>query len=344
MPTGRSVSLPANGSVAPVSLSVRAAARALRTLESMGFDVVHVHEPFTPGLPYGLLVGRRVPPLVATFHRNGGSALYTVLGPLARRLAGRFAVRTAVSEAARSTASHALGGTYEVGFNGIEVDRYRDVDPWPTDRPTILFLGRHEERKGLGVLLEAFDRLRRHGARRQPATGPADRCCGSPATARRPRPSAAATPGRPTSSGSACSPRRRRCAGWRQPTSCAPRRSAASRSAWSSWRPWPPGPPVVASDIDGYRAAAGGCAVLVPPGDAEAAGRRPGRGAGRAAGRVPRAAGRRPGTGPATGWLSAGAERADRWSMDRLAEWYEGWYRVGHGRPPAVSGRTLLGP
>ena len=57
--TGHSVSLPANGSVAPVSVSPRAAQRALRQLRAGHFDVVHVHEPFSPGLPYGLLVGRR---------------------------------------------------------------------------------------------------------------------------------------------------------------------------------------------------------------------------------------------------------------------------------------------
>ena len=242
--TGRSVSLPANGSMAPVSLSVLSAARALHSLRSMSFDVVHVHEPFTPGLPYGLLVGRDIPPMVATFHRNGGSALYTLLGPLVRRLAGRLAVRTAVSEAARATASHALGGTYEVGFNGIELDRYRDVVPWPTDRPTILFLGRHEERKGLRVLLEAFDRLiDRPGhatPRGDPPTAPTTdgHGFGSRATDPSPPPSGVTTPGRPTSSGWGSSPRTRRCDGWRRPRSCAHRPSEVSRSAWCCSRPW----------------------------------------------------------------------------------------------------------
>ena len=32
----------------------------------------------------------------------------------------------------------------------------RRPPPWPTDGPTVLFLGRHEPRKGLGVLLDAF--------------------------------------------------------------------------------------------------------------------------------------------------------------------------------------------
>jgi phosphatidyl-myo-inositol alpha-mannosyltransferase len=339
--SGRSVSLPANGSVAPVSLSIRSAARALRALESMSFDVVHVHEPFTPGLPYGLLVGGDVPPMVATFHRSGGSALYTLLGPLARRLAGRFAVRTAVSEAARSTASHALGGTYEVGFNGIELDRYAGVAAWPTDRPTVLFLGRHEERKGLRVLLDAFDRL-----------GPV--------------PSSGATG---TSGTSGSGPRAGRPVLWIAgdgPQSVALRRHHPDSSdvVWLGvlseeekvrrlmaadvlcapslggesfgmvlLEGLAAGTPVVASDIEGYRAAAGGCAVLVPPGDGRALATAlagvlsgdlavsghdggPGRDASRRC------------------WLAAGAERAEQWSMERLAGWYEGWYRtamVGSG-------------
>ena len=44
-------------------------------------------------------------------------------------------------------------------FNGIEVDRYAKASPWPTDGPTIFFVGRHEPRKGLAVLLDAMRSL-----------------------------------------------------------------------------------------------------------------------------------------------------------------------------------------
>ncbi|MGH9075450.1 MAG: glycosyltransferase family 4 protein, partial [Acidimicrobiales bacterium] len=126
--TGHAVSLPANGSVAPVSVSPPAVRRALGDLRRGRFDVVHVHEPFAPGLPYGLLVGRNVPPLVATFHRSGGSVFYSLLRPLATALARRrFAVRCAVSEAARQTARAAVGGDYVVLFNGVDVDRYANA-------------------------------------------------------------------------------------------------------------------------------------------------------------------------------------------------------------------------
>ena len=53
----------------------------------------------------------------------------------------------------------ALGGDYTVVFNAVEVARFSEAEPWPTDGPTIFFLGRHEERKGLEVLLDAMRRL-----------------------------------------------------------------------------------------------------------------------------------------------------------------------------------------
>jgi phosphatidyl-myo-inositol alpha-mannosyltransferase len=327
--TGRATALPANGSVAPVSLSVPAVARARHALVAGGFDVVHVHEPLAPGLPWGLLVGGRIPPLVATFHRSGGSALYTVLAPLIRRATARFAVLCAVSEAARATVERALGAPCQVGFNGVEVDRYRDAEPWPSDRPAVLFLGRHEERKGLEVLLEAFSRL----------AG---------------RPISEATLGRAgppllwiAGDGPQTGDLRRRFPGssdieWLGVLSesekerrlaaadvlCAPSLGGESfgmvlLEAMAS------ATVVVASDIDGYRDAAGGHAVLVPPADAGAltsalagvlAGESAVIGGGDAADPDPQLGRRR--------WLAGASDRASAWSMDALADWYEGHYRA----------------
>jgi phosphatidylinositol alpha-mannosyltransferase len=329
--TGHSVSLPANGSVAPVTLSVPAVLRALRTVRTGRFDLVHVHEPFSPGLPFGLLVGRGLPPLVATFHRSGPSPFYTALRPLTRRLARRFAVRCAVSPAARSTAEEALGGQYEVGFNGVEIDRFLDVDPWPRSGPTILFLGRHEERKGLGVLLAAFERLRRSPA-------------GTGAGASGPRPTLwVAGDGPETDSlrrlhpdapdihwlgvlGEAEKVRRLLAADVVAAPSLAGEsfgmvlvEAMAARAV------------VVASDIDGYREAAGGHAVLVRPGDSEALA----AGLARALDLPGGDAGPDPaGTGQATGapgrqaWLDEAWSWASHWSMARLAEWYESRYET----------------
>jgi phosphatidylinositol alpha-mannosyltransferase len=158
IPLGRSVALPANGSVAPVALSPGASLRAVRAVRRGGFDVLHMHEPLAPGPGYACLVACDLPK-VGTFHRAGPSAAYRLLGPLARAAAGRLAARCAVSSAAEATARDALGGTYDIIGNGIDIERFATARPWPTTGPTVLFVGRHEERKGLGVLLEAASQL-----------------------------------------------------------------------------------------------------------------------------------------------------------------------------------------
>ena len=56
-------------------------------------------------------------------------------------------------------AARALGGDYVLVHNGIEVERFAKATPWPTAGPTLFFVGRHEPRKGLTVLLEALTRL-----------------------------------------------------------------------------------------------------------------------------------------------------------------------------------------
>jgi phosphatidylinositol alpha-mannosyltransferase len=152
---GRSLPVRANGSIAPVALGPTASLRALRAVREGQFDVVHLHEPLAPGASYALLMlsGR---PMAGTFHRSGGSVLYTLLRPAARALADRLEVRCAVSEAARDTAKKALGGSYEIVGNGVDVERFCEAEPWPTEGPTVMFVGRHEQRKGLAILLEAF--------------------------------------------------------------------------------------------------------------------------------------------------------------------------------------------
>jgi phosphatidylinositol alpha-mannosyltransferase len=155
---GRSVPMAANGSVAPIAPDPVAAARTLRALRDEDFDVLHLHEPLVPGPALTALVAKPAP-LVGTFHASGHSAAYRWLGPVLRRMARRLDVRCAVSDEARDFAAGALGGDYTVTFNGIEVDRYATATPWPAEGPTVFFVGRHEPRKGLAVLLEAWRAL-----------------------------------------------------------------------------------------------------------------------------------------------------------------------------------------
>lgn len=159
-PLGRSVPFAANGSVAPIAPDPAAALRTIRALREERFDVVHIHEPLVPGPSlYTVLTSDR--PMVGTFHRAGSSAAYRVTKPLASLFARRLTKRCAVSKDAEETARSVVGGTYEITFNGIDVERFAKATPWTTDAPTVFFLGRHEPRKGLSVLLDALPSLPR---------------------------------------------------------------------------------------------------------------------------------------------------------------------------------------
>jgi phosphatidyl-myo-inositol alpha-mannosyltransferase len=154
-PLGACVPLAANGSVAPIAPDLPCALRTIRALRDEDFDVVHLHEPLVPGpcMTTAVMAGS---PLLGTFHAAGTSASYRWAGGPLRWLAGRLDRRCAVSEDARRLAGEHLGGDYDLVFNGIEVERFAKATPEPTEGPTILFLGRHEPRKGLAVLLDAM--------------------------------------------------------------------------------------------------------------------------------------------------------------------------------------------
>jgi phosphatidylinositol alpha-mannosyltransferase len=161
IPLGNSIPTAANGSMAPVAPDPSNALRTIHALHDEDFDVVHLHEPIAPGCTVTTLVCSSAP-MVGTFHAAGTSAAYRWLGPLTRWLAHRLAVRCAVSEDARDMAASHLGGEYVLLHNGIDVERFAKAIPWPTDGPTVLFLSRHEERKGLDVLIEALPTLPAH--------------------------------------------------------------------------------------------------------------------------------------------------------------------------------------
>ena len=89
--------LPATGSVANVCLSYDLGPRVKQLCAREKFDVVHVHEPFMPLLPFQFLRYSNATN-VATFHaaREGGSRLYAyskfIIRPWWGRLHGRIAV------------------------------------------------------------------------------------------------------------------------------------------------------------------------------------------------------------------------------------------------------------
>jgi phosphatidylinositol alpha-mannosyltransferase len=162
IPVGRSVIVPANGSLPNIVLSPRSVPAIKRALERERFDVLHVHEPMTPAVSIAALALARVP-IVATFHANGALGWMKVGKSLFGFLADRLDHRLAVSTHARDTAAAWLPGEYEVLRNGVLIPP--EADPHGREHQ-IVFAGRQEPRKGLQVLLRAWPEIRsRTGAR-----------------------------------------------------------------------------------------------------------------------------------------------------------------------------------
>ncbi|GGB37211.1 GDP-mannose-dependent alpha-(1-2)-phosphatidylinositol mannosyltransferase [Flexivirga endophytica] len=163
---GRAVPVPYNGSVARLLFGPVTAARVGRWIDRGGFDVLHVHEPFSPSVSM-LAMMAADGAVVGTFHSSTmrSRALLTVmplLEPQLEKLSGRIAVSR---EALRTIHRHEGAADALIIPNGVYVDRFATATVVPRwqgsdERPTIAFLGRLEEpRKGLSVLLEAMPRL-----------------------------------------------------------------------------------------------------------------------------------------------------------------------------------------
>src|SRR3954462_1765865 len=148
---GPSIEWNSNGSVAPTSPGRATARRTAEVMRSIEPDLVHLHEPAVPGPCLSALIGFRGP-IIATFHASGELA-HMWTGPMLRSMMQRVTFRVVVSESARETAAKNWGtgpdNDYIRLWNGIEIERFASATPTPSDKLAILFLGRHETRKGL---------------------------------------------------------------------------------------------------------------------------------------------------------------------------------------------------
>src|SRR5205085_3539220 len=137
-----------------------------KELRTGRFDVVHIHEPVAPLSSWVATDSTRLP-LVGTFHSYSSKRVPNGLANLigARRVLNRLHVRIAVSEAAAWTGRRWFGGHYRVIPNGVHVDSAAAAalaERPLGDRLRIVFVGQAVERKGLPLLLRAFEALREH--------------------------------------------------------------------------------------------------------------------------------------------------------------------------------------
>jgi phosphatidyl-myo-inositol alpha-mannosyltransferase len=163
IPLGRTLGFPANGAVSNLSARAAGLSTMRRELRAGGFDVVHLHEPVVPVLCWDACVSTRLP-LVGTFHCYSTNRVTNNVANLlgARRLFNHLHVRIAVSEAAAWTAQRFFGGRYRIIPNGVAVPDEPRAPREPADRLRLVFVGQAVERKGLPVLLRAFEALREH--------------------------------------------------------------------------------------------------------------------------------------------------------------------------------------
>lgn len=176
IPIGKPVPIPANGSIARISLSFNQSSVIKTMLNQESFDIVHLHEPLMPALCISTLrVSNSVN--IGTFHATYQGPRYIPGRPLdgynfgrpfsiiyLRRLVRSLDGRIAVSRPALDFASGYFPGDYTIIPNGVELEHFHpDVAPIEDLRDgkvNILFVGRLEKRKGFQYLLEAYKQVK----------------------------------------------------------------------------------------------------------------------------------------------------------------------------------------
>ena len=163
VPLGRTLGIGANGAVSNLSVFPEGPISLRRELKAGNYDVVHVHEPLAPIVGWDAMVFRGAP-VVGTFHAYSTKAFPNHAASLlgARRRFNQLSARIAVSEAAAWTGRRWFGGEYSIVPNGVDIEAAPQGLKTSSDELRLLFVGRAEERKGLPVLLAAFQALVEH--------------------------------------------------------------------------------------------------------------------------------------------------------------------------------------
>ncbi len=163
IPAGRTVGIGSNGSISNIPVFPESISITRRAIAEGNFDVVHLHEPSTPVNGWDTCLSSDTP-VVGTFHAYATKPLPHRLAAFAgaKRVLNRLSARIAVSEAAAWTGRRWYGGNYTIIPNGVDVEAAPRGPKPESEHLRVLFVGRPDERKGLPVLLRAFEGLVEH--------------------------------------------------------------------------------------------------------------------------------------------------------------------------------------
>ncbi len=160
---GSTIPIPANGSISRICFSSNARKRILDRLQKADIDLLHLHEPLIPSASMLALLASDLP-AIATFHASAPRSFgYAIARPFLARLARRLKERIVVSHSAKALVERYFQGEYHVIPNGVEFGRLSHGKPQETLKslkPFVLFLGRAETRKGYPILVDAMKILR----------------------------------------------------------------------------------------------------------------------------------------------------------------------------------------
>ena len=164
IPVGKPISIHRRGTVARVALSPLLSGQVKAILKEQQFELMHLHEPLCPLLPL-LVLEYSQSVNVGTFHAYHRSDMGYKYGRfLLKRWFGRLNGRIAVSKPAMDFVNRFFPASYDIIPNGIDLEHFSAAVPpiegLRDDKLNILFVGRHEERKGLKHLLAAYKQVK----------------------------------------------------------------------------------------------------------------------------------------------------------------------------------------
>ena len=165
IPIGRPWPWPNSGSIARIPVTPWLGLQVRRVLDAEQFDILHIHEPYTPMLAWSAL-NESHSPIVATFHAYHTKARgYWIGKPILLRIQKKLQRKIAVSGPALVFVSRHLPSDYVIIPNGVDTERFccgaRPRPDLSDGKLNILFVGRLEKRKGVPYLLSAFAEVKK---------------------------------------------------------------------------------------------------------------------------------------------------------------------------------------